>query len=929
MIRKTCSFFISMMVVALVCFGQTSTSGGIVGTVTDPDGVALPGVVVKLTSPDMVIKEMSTITNVNGVYRFMSLLPGTYELTFAFEGMNTMVRSGIIVNLGKTSTIDVQMALKTLEERIVVYGKTPTVDRQTVTKSSNFTTEFLEYIPAVRTLGTFFNLTPGVTGDTAHGSSVRDTSYNLDGVNLTDATVGTQGVFFGMDIMEEVSVETGALPAEYGQARGSILNIVTKSGGNKLRGSASIYYRNDSLQSTNTKGTPLEGEKSGFKYEFEPGVNLGGALIKDKLWFFVNLSFKKSETIVSGYPYDKQVETPTDDYQPYPYVKLTFQPNKNNRFVLSYNHSNILYHHRGASRYNTEQTTWEQKTPTHTFNLHWLRNFGSNLYMNFKVGGYTSEFNMLRKNHQPVIYDYVTGLYSGSAGYDDLNRRDRFQLNVDGTLFIDDLAGSHEMKFGGEYLYSWTGRALNFSEEVTDGSGFYAYSYNEYYGPYSATYYAPYDTKANARNWALFLQDTWEISKNLILNLGIRYENQTGIIPPQNQDEGDLNLRGIVTFNRGVHNTIKTYTWSTFSPRLSLNYDFFSDGTTLFKASFSRYYIANLTNWFIDMNPNGWAWYYGYANADMQVVSLWGYGASTPKQAGWGDHKLKAPYVDEVTIGFERELWEDWSISARYIKKWDRNLLEDTDPNQIDVDALVERGELIWTNWAPITITDPYDGSTQTFWNQLNVYPAEGVVINPKGAKRDYDSVEFILNKRFSKGWLFNLSYVWQNSRGLIATDYTPSWGGTALFENPNVHENAVGRFRLERRHQVKAMGMIKGPLGINVGGYFRYLSGNRYQRQIRSVDNGINLNQGVETIYAEARGSRGLPALVILDLKLEKAFKIGPATLRGFVDVFNVLNNNKATSVVSTSGHPTLVFEEMVSIQAPRIFRLGAKVEF
>lgn len=933
MVKKLSLFFVAALFLATVCFAQSATTGAVNGTVTDPDGANLPGITVTLKSPALVVSQMTTVTNANGDYRFPAIPPGTYEVTFELEGMNTLVRKGIAVNLGKTASVDVKMELKTQTETIVVSGKAPTVDRQTTTKSANMDVQFLEYIPALRTLGSYLNFTPGATSDSIHGGSVRDTSFNLDGLNLADPVVGTQGVFFGLDIMEEISVETGGLSAEYGQARGAVLNVVSKSGGNKFSGSASMYYRHESLQSDNTTGTPLEGEKSGYKYEIEPGITLGGPLAKDKVWFFLNLSMNKRERNISGYPYDEATEVPYDDNRPYPYIKLTYQPNQANKFVLSYNYSDIKRNHRGADRYNTVATTRTQTTPTHVFNLHWTRSFGSNFFMNFKAGGYYSNFNMDTKNDQPNYEDWVTGLYSGSYGYSDHNPRHRLQVNTDGTVFIDDLAGSHELKFGGEFLYAWAGRDLIFNGP-SDGNGFNMYYLGDYYGPYYASFYAPYEVKEEAMNIAVFLQDNWSVSNNLTINLGLRFEHQVGIVPEQGAapTTGDFGFIGYsnYTWDRGVNEKLTAMTWTTLSPRLSLIYDIMSDGTTLFKASYARYFMANLTQWFSGLNPNGFLSYSGYTdNANGTIYQVAGIGTPNPNTVGWGDHELQAPYMDEVTIGIERELWEDWSISLRYLKKWDRKLLEDAAINQLDMDALMDDGELIWTNWEQVTTTDPYDNSSITFWNRLNLLPGDYATVNAPGAKRDYDSFEIILNKRYSNGWQLNVSYVWQNSRGLIGTDFNDSWGGTGYFDNPNAHINHEGRFGLERRHQFKLTGMVKGPWGINIGSYFRFLSGQRYTRRVRSVDLGLALAQGSTTIYAEERGSRGEPDVAILDLKVEKAFKVGPVNIRAFVDIFNVLNNNKATVLYSISSHPTLTFDEMTTIQNPRIFRLGAKIEF
>lgn len=297
---------------------------------------------------------------------------------------------------------------------------------------------------------------------------------------------------------------------------------------------------------------------------------------------------------------------------------------------------------------------------------------------------------------------------------------------------------------------------------------------------------------------------------------------------------------------------------------------------------------------------------------------------------GYKDYDLKNPYVDEFTIGIEREIIEDLSLSVRYIRKWDRDLIEDVNASELDIDALMEDGTLDWSkNWEKVTVTDSFDNSTQTFWNQKETVPAELYTLNPPGAERDYEGIEVILNKRFSRGWALMASYVWQKSRGLIGTDFDDSWGGRGYFDDPNEHTNAVGRFPFERRHQFKLQSSLKGPWGINLSGYFRYLSGQRYTREINSVDLEVDLNQGDVTIYAEERGSRGLPDLYILDLRLEKMFRINTISFGFFADGFNIFNGNRALEVETLSSNPLRPFGEMASIQDPRIIRLGAKFEF
>jgi len=922
--------FINFMLLLVFAFGfsQTGQTGRIQGKVLDDEGAPLPGVKVTVTSPSLVAPKIDRITSVSGVFRFPSLPPGTYEVTFELQGFNKILRKGIIVSAAKTTSLDITMTLATIEEEITVEGKSPTVDKQTTTKTATIDTDFITSIPATRTFGTYFNMTPGTTSGTSHGGSVRDNVFSIDGVNTTDAVVGTEALFFSMDTIEEISVQTGGLSAEYGQVRGAIVNAVSKSGGNEFHGSLDMYYRGKKFQSNNTKGTPLEGEESGFKYEMEPGINLGGPIIKDKLWFFVNASFWKQERIVSGYPYDKDTETGVDQLRPYPYLKLTFQPNQDNRFIFNYRFSDIRRHHRGASRYNTEETTWEQKTPTHVINLHYTRFFGKDFFINVKAFAYISKFDLLAKNDKPNYWEYTTNRNSVSMGYNDLNPRDRYSIQTNATIFIEDFLGSHEIKTGIEYMEGFGGRTLEFGRHPVNGMSFInTYNGNPWYG----WWYAPYDVKEKSRNLSFYIQDAWNITDKLTANVGLRFDNMAGIYPPQMQDEGEQELFGY-TYNRGITKSITAYTWNTLSPRLGLIYDLLGDGKTMIKTSFSRYYIANLTQWISRGNPNGWVDYGAYINPDWTTGNVFSVEISGPEYApkyGYGDYGFKAPYVDEFIVGLEREIFEDASLGVRYIKKWDRNLIEDANANNIDIDKLLSSGEYDWINYTPVTAVDPYDGSTVTFWEQLATYPAELYMVNPPDAKRDYDGVEVTFDKRYSHGWQLKASYVWQNSRGLIGTDFGNSWSGTGYYDNPNSHINAIGRFPYERRHQVKLQGTVKGPFGINFGTYFRYLSGRRYTRQIRSSDLGLSLYQGNETIYAEERGSSGYPGLVMWDVKLEKEFRIVGTSFSVFCDVFSVFNYNKETDVYTISSNSSIDYGKIEAIQDPRIFRIGARFEF
>lgn len=925
---------------------QGLQTGSLIGTVLSADGEGLPGVSVTIKSPSMIIPKLATITNERGAFRFMALAPGEYEMTFELAGMNTVVRKGVKVLVAQTVTLNITMEMKSIEESITVVGKTPTVDKQRTTRAANFDKEFLKSIPATRTVGTFFNMVPGVTGDTAHGGSTMDNSWNLDGVNTIDPATGVTNVNFGLDIMEELSVQTGGLTAEYGSVRGAMINVVTKSGGNKFSGSASFYFNQEKLKGDNTKYTPLAGTKSGSKLEIEPVATLGGPIFKDKLWFFMHGSFNKSETFVAGYPAGSAPgsEKPQKTTIPYPFFKLSFQPGPNDKFTLSYNHSNRLTDDRGASRFSTESVTIKQVSPSHTVSAQWAKFFGNNFYINLRFGMVLFTMNLDAKGDQAQFVDLYTSISSGNAWRNqDHYIRNRYQFNADATAFVDNLMGTHELKFGAEVqMARTTWLVYGVSDPVTGGC---------YHGMYGSDYYYAlilvnngFDRKDNMANYHGFVQDNWAITRNLNLSFGLRFEYNSVVYPKQNTDEGPIAMFGKV-YNRSITEKLTMFDWMNLAPRAGLIYDIFSDGKTLFKASFSRYILPNQIGWVNLSHPNGWFGYYQYLNANGSarpgVTVPWampGGFQNKGAQIGYKDYKLKAGYTDEVTVGIERELAEDWSIGARYIRKWDRNQPNMVDAAQLDIDKFLATGEFDWSkNWYEVTATDPFDGKTVTFWARKALMATEIYIVNPKGANRDYDGFELTLNKRYSKGWALNFSYVYANSRGLITTaraDESLGGGVGGFFQNPNAHINGYGQMPLERRHQIKLESFVRGPWGINLSGYFRYLAGTTLTRLITSRFVGLTgakaLPQGDTTIYAEGRGSQRLPDFYQFDLRLEKTVTISKVRVGIFADCFNLLNATITTSVwANSSNQTTYKYHQVLTITDPRIFQLGARIEF
>lgn len=943
---KKAFFMTAILLIAGLAFAQTTQTGNIVGRVLSPEGEGLPGVSVTLTSPAMIIPSMSAITGERGAFRFMALAPGDYQITFELSGMKTVIRKGVKVEVARTAALDITMEIKSLEENITVIGQSPTIDKQRTARPANLDKMFLQSIPAPRNLGTYVNMAPGISDTSAYGSSTMDNSYLLDGVNLVDAATGTQSVGFGLDIMEEIAIQAGGLSAEYGSVRGAMINVVTKSGGNKFSGSGSFYFNQENLKSVNTHGTPLAGSKSGNKIEIEPVFTLGGPLIKDKLWFFMNASFIQTEAFVAGYPAGVTPgnEKPFKTMLPYPYFKLSFQPGANDKFMLSYNYSDRITDDRGASKFSAESVTIKQTSPSHVFNAQWTKFFGSNFFANMRYGMVLYQLLLNAKGSEAQRTDNTTSISTGNAWRNhDLYTRNRFQFNADATAFIDNLAGTHELKFGGEIQYAHTTwDVYGVSDPLTGGCSIALYG-SDYYRVLTLRGNG-FNRADNVVDYAGFVQDNWAITRNLNLSLGLRLEYNSIVYPAQNTTEGPIEFLG-KTYNRSIPESLTMYKWMDLAPRVGFIYDLFSDGKTLFKASYSRYILPNQVGWINLAHPNGWFGYYQYLNPDGSIlynpdgtpkVTLWampGGFQNGGAQIGYKDYKLKAGHTDELAIGIERELFADFSIGARYIKKWDRDQPNMIDAAQLDADKLLSTGEIDYSkNWTSKTVVDPYNGQTLTFYQKINLTASEIYIVNPPGADRNYSGFEFTLNKRFSKGWALDASYVYAKSTGLITTGRADeSLGGAVggFYQSPNAHTNASGTLPLERRHQFKLEGLMKGPFGINLSGYFRYLSGLPVTRTVSNNYLGLSLNTNV-TIYAETRGHTFLPPVVQLDLRLEKTIKISTLNIGVFADCFNLFNRGVSTGMwMNSSNVATNKYLQMTSINDPRIFQLGARIQY
>lgn len=866
--------------------GKGQKNGEIRGTVKARilNEIILAGINVTLESMGKLHKDRTLSADSCGVYRFKDLPPGTYKISFELDGFRTLSQT-IDVMGSHISKIDTTLTQK---------------DNKLLASLNN-------------------NITTEPIGDT---SSLKPGLGWIDVFDIEDFSLeGTEFMSMSFD----------------GASAGLDLNTAGDPFRNKFSTSSFFYYESEQLQSQNTRGTDLYNagtgsrEQTGYKLRMYPGITISGPIIKDKFWFFGKFNMEQENKYIPGFPHDGK-DIPVIVTRVYPSGKLTYKPTRNDKIALTYNYSHNSWDNFRASRYYNDDTSVKRKIPRHQLLAHLEKTFGSNLLSGLKVAFVSSNEKLESKQPGSQYSNWLSGLQTGSY-WENSNgiKQNRLQVNADVTAVIDNLAGSHEIKISGEIQRNNISRDM--VTNVSDPSAMnIIYMYPEFVGG-NGLYYGYHLNSFHRKEEMLYnsltLTDVWNITNKLTLTLNVSYEYRGLIWPRQAIDTSpawDPFLEEFI--NRSIAGKITALKWENLSPRVGLIYDVFSDGTTLVKASYGHFVLPNQMAFVNAAHPNGWHYWRKLYLGNETPVAYRSGAAPGRTKIGYDNKNLRAPTANELSVGLEKGMWENWSLEVRYVKRWEKNHIFTVDAAALDIDSLMENGKLIWTDWEPVTIVDPYDGRTLTFWNNLDPGRVpEEYIVNPPDVDREFDGIEVTLNKRYSKRWSLHASYSYANSRGLIpAAKAGLNLEPSRLFADPNAHVNAFGRLSRERRHRLRVLGYFDGPWGINITGRLHIMSGHRWTRTVSSDHLGVPLNQTAVSIYAEKRGASGYPTQTLLDLTLLKRFKISNALIELYVEIFNVFNSNTVSQEFTNSSNPVLLFGKDENIVDPRMIRLGFK---
>jgi hypothetical protein len=900
-------------------------TGTIRGQILDNSKAPIPGVNVTLEGEALIGGPQTAQSNETGNYRFPGLPPGSYRLTFALEGFQTVVHDQVRVVLGTTLDENVEMNLSKVSEQLVITGETPLVDSTKPGYSTNYTQEYLKDTPIARfTFFDFVQMAPGSSpmrfdntsfSHSILGSNTNENMYQMDGTDLTSALTGAAWPWPNTDIIEEIELLDLGAPAEYGNYQGAVVNVVTKSGGNSYHGDANFYLQTQGLTGSNVSIDP-DGEGPSGPVPFHRDeyrdftFQLGGPILKDKLWFFGGVQARREHFSEPGTPPEFPKKEDDDRY----FLKVTYDVSKANKLQLSLH--NDYYNIPGEiSLTHPFDTSIVEKGSNPTPNVMWTSVLNDKSILEVRYAGFYGHDIGAPQNGKYVSghYDLYTGYYSGGiiSWYDG----DIWKSQVSGKLsyYADNfIKGSHDFRFGAQY----TGAGNDYIYAITNGVLYYDYDN----APYVAYFQLPYHIGADVKSIGTYVDDTWTLANNLTLSLGVRFDHSTGSIP----DFPQLDIAGSET-GTTVNGLGKVADWNVISPRLGFTYRFPSKKAMQIRGHYGRYYQALLTPYLQRAGParspiEGRAFNPDTGQFDDVFFRL------DPSSQIQIDKNLKDPYTDQFAIGFDREITSDIAFGASYIYKRSRDFIGT---------------ENIGAVYETVPFIDPLTGKVIDVFNQINDPTADNLffITNPDFFHEEYHGLLLSLTKRMTKDWTMSASLTISRARGFHAgsglgpgADQDSSFfpADNAKFgQDQNDFINADGLLNGDRTYIFKLQGSYRMPWDVLLSVNDTQMTGRPFARQILVPD----LNQGPRIVFAEERdGSRRTSAISILDLRVEKTFVIsGSWNVAVSADIFNLFNSDAFYDVATTLFSPETqdIFGQGSVFVPPRRVMVGAKLRF
>ena len=969
-------------VVGLVLFllllapATAGAQSAISGIVRDTSGAVMPGVSVEASSPVLIEKVRTVVTDGDGRYSIVDLRPGSYVVVFSLTGFNAFRREGIELPTNFTMTINAELRVGALEESVTVTGASPVVDVQSTQRTHVLNRDLLDSLPTGRNYSGLAALMPGVRMSNTdvggnqqmeqiymrvHGSRQTDTTVQVDGMQLNSLmNDGQVQAYYSDAANAEVSYQTSGVGADV-SAGGLRINMIPKEGGNRVSGSAFAGGIRRGWQGDNvTPALRARGLESGDTVDHVSDYNfaIGGPIVQNRLWYFSTFRRIATNEVVANNFY-KDGRPGIEDQWIYNLMgRLTYQANAKTKITGYFDrYPKFKGHEMGALtdpdtaarrrewRHAMYYTTQAKVTSTLTSRLLLEGGYSSNV--EYYTGRYQPGIEQTRgtpewfaqTGHEELVgygtvtpYRYWNGINTPANGTDP-------RKHVLSTS-VSYVTGTHAVK---------TGVQWGFGPYITTGNlnGDLIQRYLNGRPDSVRVYNTPREAKEflNA-DLGIFAQDSWRIQR-LTVNYGIRYEYFNGEIAEQTAPAGRF------VPARHFDRIPCMPCWHDVTPRFGVAYDLFGDARTALKASINKYMAGQTLGFAQRYNPfssqNDIRTWIDANNDDIaQDVEI---GPTNDLRFGEAvltrrpDPGIKREYDWEYSAGIQHELMRGISVTAAWYHRDVFNMTKSVN------------GPFTPADYSIVNVVSPLDGSIIPAYN-LN--PAKrGLIdrVDVNSADRDlrsfsYTGFEFGTAARIRNATLFG---GWTVDRTILNhCDELENWGNLsaviydASTQNSQApksdyhfcNQSALG---IPFLHEFKLSGSYQLPWQLQVNAAFQSYAGTilptrwSIARTTRYAANCIgpctpgalvipNMTAATYVLDLTPPGSDYYERLNQLDLGVRRIFRVGKYRFSGQMDLFNV-NNASFVKTQTTTFGPSL--GQVLSTLQPITMRLALQMRF
>ena len=931
----------------LQVIAQQSAVAAISGRLIDPNGAAIPGAKI-IVIQDSTGVERSVVTNNDGIYTVTNLPPGTYTVKAQAAGFSEAVVKPVILLVGQTTNVNINARVGTVTaqvEAIVLYAKEPLINTESSTVDGVINSRSIETLPLNgRNFLELALLIPGnapapnfdptktnVVSISSAGQLGRGGSVTIDGADNNDDVVGGSLQNISQDAVQEFQIATNRFSAQLGRSGSSVINIVTKSGTNELHGSGGFFWRDRRLQGLPATFDRSTGEVPPFDRE-QYSMTLGGPIKKDKAWLFGAFEYRNQDGASLVGQRDLASRT----------IKRTFAASPLNDLLANFRGDwAATERDRFTFRYSLERendTSVSNRQRALSSAAH--RNDSRNNYQSFLASNIhifsprmANEFSFSENNFFDDIEPTTVGpqltfpsLQDG-AGFDvpQATKQNRLQF----TDTVSYVRGNHAFKFGGEVqkidgefdlgvfkqgriemVEDFPDFDRNGDGKVNDDDLLFAVTLRS--GKPNDTLILP---DSDNTHFNAFIQDDWKVRTSLTINVGLRYELDTDV---KNVSRVDQLNPIILPFLHGTRTRDKNnfaprfgFNWSTKDGKFSVHggYGIYYDRVTLEVQSLERgldgralpIVVRAGSTFFTDPNTGKFA-----PGSPVTSNAFTGFVLPGAGAAGINiiDNDLQNPMVQQMNIGIQREIGNDFVVRADYLHNLGTHFII---------------GRTIGSVFNPV------------------VGGPDKVVNLESSVNTQYDAMLLSFEKRFARHYQFRASYALSKAFNYANDDQIPFSNGPV---DPTNVAREYGPTPNDQRHRFTFSGVIELPRGFRVAPIWTIASGvpmdillpdassriPALQRNAggRIFHTGADLNAFIKSTNAKDVNGDPLPLVNdnarfndtfnSLDIRFSKQFNLGErARVEPMVEVFNLFNitNVLGTSNVNYSGFSNVLVRD------------------